>query len=166
MTSYTGVVRSIVLQGVSDSFPMVNPFNSYRAPRGTYHLYRNRRVYTAMLTGTAAAIATDDYTFSLFLADRTLVVDACFIVDPVGIDPDATNDNNFTLNNYTDTVTLCQQSTAYGVVANEPWEITRANTVANRTITKGEVVTLVVDGDTAGQVINHGTMVFVVCHFG
>jgi len=166
MTSYTGTVRTIPLQGIGRCFPLFNPFNHFRIPRGTYHLFRNRRVYTAMLTGTAAAIATDDYTFTLFVADRTLVVDACFIVDPIGIEPDTTNDNNFTLNNYTDTVTLCQQSTGYGVVANEPWEITRANTVANRTITKGEVVTLVVDGDNSGQVINHGTVVFVVCHYG
>ena len=164
MTSYTGTVRAVPLQGVSDCFPMVNPFNSYRMPRGTYHLYRNRRVYTAMLTGTAAAIATNDYTFTLFVADRALVVDACYVVDPIGLEPDATNDNNFTLKN--SSTTLCQQSTAYGVVANEPWEITRANTVANRTLAAAATVTLVVDGDTAGQVINHGTMVFVVCHYG
>lgn len=157
MTSYTGVVRAIPLQGLGDCFPMVNSFNNYRMPSG----FRNRRVYTAMLTGTAAAIATDDYTFTLFLADRGLVVDACFVVDPIGLSVDATNDNNFTLKN--SSTTMCQQSTAYGVVANEPWEITRANTVANRTLTAGDTVTLVVDGDTAGRVINHGTMVFVVC---
>lgn len=157
MTSYTGTVRTIPLQGFGDCFPLVNPLNNYRMPSG----FRNRRVYTAMLTGTDAAIGTDDYRFTLFTADRSLVVDACFVVDPVGLSPDATNKNNFTLTS--DSTTLCQQSTAYGVVANEPWEVTRANTVANRTLAKGDSVTLDVDGDSGGRVINHGTMVFVVC---
>lgn len=159
MTSETGVVRAITLQGVGEAFPMVNPFCNFREVQANA---RDRRVHTAMLTGTAAAIATDDYTFTLFVAGHAEVVDACFVVDPVGLDPDATNDNNFTLKN--GATELCQQSTAYGVVANEPWEITRKNTVANRTLAKGDTVTLVIDGDTAGQIINHGTMVFVVTH--
>ncbi len=159
MTSYTGTVRAITLQGISDCFPLVNPLNAFSDPAGP----RDRRVYTAMLTGTAAAIGTDDYTFTLFVADRALIVDACFVVDPIGLDVDTTNDNNFTLKN--SSTTMCAQSTGYGVVANEPWEITRANTVANRTLAAGDTVTLVVDGDTAGQVINHGTMVFVICSF-
>lgn len=159
MTSHTGVVRAINLQEVGAAFPMVNPFCNFREVAANV---RNRRVYTARLTGTAAAIATDDYTFTLFVANHAMVVDACFVVDPVGLSVDTTNDNNFTLKN--GSTTLCQQSTGYGVVANEPWEITRANTVANRTLAKGDTVTLVVDGDTAGRVINHGTMVFVVCH--
>jgi len=158
MTSSTGVVRAITHKEMSDAFPWVNPWNV-----STFGTWRNRRVYTAMLTGTAAAIATDDYTFTLFVADRALVVDACFVIDPIGLDVDATNDNNFTLKN--SSTTMCQQSTAYGVVANEPWEITRANTVANRTLAAADTVTLVVDGDTAGQVINHGTLVFVVCSY-
>ena len=160
MTSYTGVVKSVTHREMSDAFPWVNPWNIVW--NGTW---RNRRVYMAELTGTAAAIATDDYTFTIFVADRALVVDACFVIDPIGVAVDATNDNNFTLNNYTDTVTMCQASTAYSVVANEPWEITRANTVANRTLAAADVVTLVIDGDTAGQVINHGTLVFVVCSY-
>ena len=159
MTSYTGVVKSVQHVEMSDAFPWNNPWNI-----STLNSWRNRRVYVAELTGTAAAIATDDYTFTLFLADRILVVDACFVLDPIGIGVDATNDNNFTLTK-TGSVTMCQQSTAYSVIKNEPWEITRANTVANRTLAAGNTVYMVVDGDTAGQVINHGTLVFVVCSY-
>lgn len=158
MTSSTGTVRAVMHKEMSDAFPWVNPWDI-----STLSTWRNRRVYAAMLTGTAAAIGTDDYTFTLFVADRALVVDACFVVDPIGLSVDATNDNNFTLKN--SSTIMCQQSTAYGVVANEPWEITRANTVANRTLAAGDTVTLVVDGDNSGRVINHGTLVFVVCSY-
>jgi len=159
MTSYTGVVKAVTHREVSDAFPWVNPWNRVRMAS-----WRNRRVYVAQLTGTAAVIGTDDYTFTIFLADRALVVDACFVIDPIGIGVDATNDNNFTLTK-TGAVTMCQQSTAYSIVANEPFEITRANTVANRTLAAGNTVTMVIDGDTLGQVINHGTLVFVVCSY-
>jgi hypothetical protein len=160
MSSYTGTVKSIALQGLGDCFPLVNPFNNYRNPGE----YRNRRVYTAELMG-YSALGTDDYTFSLFIADRALEVDACFVVDPVGLEPQASNHNNFTLRNATDSVTLCAQDTTYGIVANEPFEITRANTVANRTLAAGEEVTLVIDGDASGSAINYNTRVFVVCKY-
>ena len=158
MTSYTGVVRTIPLQGVGEAFPMVNPFNNYRMPSG---FRPGRRVYTAVLTGTAAAIATDDYTFTLTTVDRSLTVEACFIVDPVGVSAGPTNYNTFALKN--GATTLCSATTVYGVIAGEPWEVTRANTSANRLCTLGDSITLVITGASAGKAINHGTMVFVVC---
>jgi hypothetical protein len=160
MSSYTGTVKAIPLQGFGDCFPFVNSLNHYRMPSE----YRNRRVYTAELTG-AAAITTDDYTFSLFIADRALEVDACFVVDPTGVEPDTSNYNTWVLRNATDGVTMCSQTSAYGIVANEPWEITRANTVTNRTLAAGESVTLVITGTSSGEVINYNTKVFVVCKY-
>ena len=158
MTSYTGTVRTIPLQGVGEAFPMVNPFNNYRMPSG---FRPSRRVYTAVLTGTAAAIATDDYTFTVTIVDRDLTVDACFMVDPVGLSYDGNNYNTYTV--YNSDGTLICSSAPSDVIAGEPLEIARANTVAERKMEAGETVQFKVTGTASGRIINHGTMVFIVC---
>lgn len=159
MGSYTGVVKAIPLREIGEAFPMQNPLNHYGVVAANY---RNRRVYTAQLTD-VAVIGTDDHTFTLFVADRALIVDACFIVDPEGLSVDATNYNTMQL--YNSTTKLCEATTAYGVVANEPMELTRANTVANRTLAAADTVTLKITGTVLGRPIN-ALLVFVVCSFG
>ena len=159
MGSYTGTVRN-VFQGYGELFPWVNTHAQQTLPKAAaaYHWV----VYEIELTG-SAAIGTDDYSFTLFVAPRGLVVASAFIVDPVGLSVDTSNYNTFLV--WDGTTTFCSVSTAYGILPNLPREITPANTIANRTLTAATAVYVKVTGTSSGRVINHGTKVYVVCYW-
>jgi hypothetical protein len=111
-----------------------------------------------------AAIGTDDYTFTILdRARRALVVDSCWVIDPDGIAPSGTVYNTYQV--YNGAVKMCEQTSVYGVVSNEPFEISRANTVANRTLAAGDAVTLKITGTSTGKPIALGTRVFLVCSY-
>lgn len=158
MASYTGTVKS-VRPDPGELFPLVNPHMQNHTPANRLTL----QVYAAELKGTSSAIGTDDYTYTLFVAGRSLVVAACYVVDPVGLSVDVNNYNTLTL--YNDTTKLCEATTKYGLVAHLPFELTRANSVANRTLSAGDTVTLKIAGTSSGRVITPNTKVYVVCYW-
>jgi hypothetical protein len=159
MTSNTGTVRD-VRPSPGELFPFINPHAQQLLPKAAsaYHW----EVFGIELTG-ASAIATDDYTFTAFVAPRSLVVATAFMVDPVGLSVDSTNYN--TVNVYNSTTKMLERTTAYGVLPNMPWEIIPANTIANRTLAAGDTVTVKITGTVAGRAINHNTKVYIVCYW-
>ena len=155
MASYTGVVKSNFVKG-----PL--PFH-LPTPDGVHPNLAKywTTIYAVELTG-YSAIGTDDYTYSVFVADRALVVDACFLTDPTGLSVGNINYNTMTLKNAS--TTMCSATTAYGIVAGLPMEIARYTTLAERTLAAGDEVTFKITGTVSGRVINHETKVYVVCH--
>ena len=160
MGSYTGTVRN-VFQSCGEPFPWVNTHAQQTLPKAAA-AYK-WEVFEIELTGTGAAIGTDDYSFAVFVAPRGLVVASAFIVDPVGLSVDTTNYNTFLV--WDGTTTFCSVSTAYGLLPNLPREVTPANTISNRTLTEGTTVYVKVTGTSSGRIINYGTKVFVVCYW-
>lgn len=160
MTSYTGTVRD-VLQQPGELFPWINSHAQNVIPKAAsaYHW----EVFEIELTGTSAAISTNDYTFTAFVAPRGLVVATAFVVDPVGLSVDSTNYNTFLV--WDGTTSFLSATTAYGILPNVPMEIRPANTIANRTLTAGTTVYVKVTGSSAGRVINYGTRVYIVCYW-
>jgi hypothetical protein len=160
MTSNTGTVRN-VFQSPGELFPWVNTHTQDVLPKAAsaYHW----EVYEIELTGTAAAIGTDDYTFTAFYSPRAMVLATAFIVDPVGLSVDATNYNTFEV--IQSSTTGLSITTAYGILPNIPREIAPAATIANRTLTAHEAVTVKVTGTVAGRIINYGTKVYIVCYW-
>ena len=159
MTSHTGTVKS-VFQRPGEFFPWVNTHAQNPLPKAAaaYHW----EVFEIELTG-AAAIGTDDYTFTAFYTPRGMVVATAFLVDPVGLDVDTTNYN--TISVYQSTTKLCEVTTAYGILPNMPREIPPANTIAKRTLAAHKAVTVKVAGTETGVAINHGTKVYIVCYW-
>jgi len=160
MASYTGVVRD-VRPYPGELFPWVNPHTHAGIPKAAARY--TWEVFEIELTGTAAAIGTDDYTFTAFVAPRGLVVATAFVVDPVGLSVDSTNYNTFLV--WDGTTSMLSVTTAYGVLPNMPVEIRPANTIANRTLVAGTTIYVKITGTVAGRIINHGTRVYIVCYW-
>lgn len=158
MGSYTGTCHPLsVGDSMGDSYPLINAFLRNVAPGRT----TKRKVFGFRLVGTSAAISTDEYTYTLHVTNRARILLGAYIIDPIGLSVDATNYNTFAVKK-TGAVTMCSMTTAYGLAANELHEITRANTLANRTLAATNTVTLVITGTVAGRIINPNTLVFLV----
>lgn len=114
----------------------------------------------AVLTGTTAAIGTDTYEFTVYTARRGLLLLACYVVDPVGLTVDVNNYNTIGL--YKDSTKLCEADTRYGIVQQMPMELHRVNSVANRTLSAGDTVTLKITGTNSGRIINDRTKLYLV----
>jgi hypothetical protein len=140
-------------------YPMVAPKVELYGPVVNRKTQRN--VFAYRLDGVLTAIATDAYTFALFTTDKIMHLVSAFFMDPTGLSVDATNYNTFEVKK-TGGVSMASTTTAYGVSAGELQEITKANTLANRTLAATNAVTLVVTGSTAGRVINSNTLLFLV----
>jgi hypothetical protein len=140
-------------------YPLVNPWFDMVAP--VVSRKTKRQVFAFRLKGTAAAIATDAYTFTLFTTDKIMHLVSAFIMDPVGLSVDATNYNTFAITK-TGPVTMASSTSAYGVSQFELHELTKANTLANRTLAATNVVYCVITGSSAGRIINGNTLLFLV----
>jgi len=161
MTAYTGEVITSVSHRVPDGWPVKNPWYSYRAPAA----YQNpgRKVALYAIKDQKTAIGTDSYTYTLFLPGaRAVYVDAVYLIDPIGVAADSTNYNTITVMN--SATTVCSQTTARGIIPGEVFEVTRANTEANRAFEPGATLTMVVTGTASGAVINKETLVVIVYH--
>lgn len=157
MTSYTGTVR-FVRADPGELFPLVNPHAQVNNPaqRLTFE------VYVAELKG-YSAIGTDDYTFTVFTAHRSLVICGVFLVDPTGLSVDAVNYNTVTA--IAGSTEIASRTTQYGVTALLPWEVPLTETVANRTLSAGEACKVKFAGASSGRPINHNTRAYIVCYW-
>lgn len=143
MTSYTGEMERIPIE-ITNEFPMTNPLVEIGA--------KSRECFAQKILGTDSAIGTDDYTYTILdAANRGLILEAAWVVfdDDISVD----DSNYLTLAVESGGVTLCQVTTEYGVVANEPFEIQRVSTEAQRTLAADDQVDLVITGTGSGQAI-------------
>ncbi len=159
MTSYTGTQK--VFRGPETEWMramlQINPV----ADSASTSVRWEPLVFKFRIAETKTAIGTDDYTYTAFVAPRAMVVMGCWLVDPVGVSVDATNYNTYTL--IQSATTVCSVTSARGIVAYLPKEVSLANTEANRTLTAHETVTFKIAGTSSGAVINENTEVWVVC---
>jgi len=153
MASYTGTVKKYWKKGTE--FPMFNP---ELCP--SRHRYWQSEIFVIKLAG-HAAIGTDDYTYAVFTAPRGLVVEAVYLIDPVGLAVDLTYYNTFEL--IANAVTMASVTTEYGWKAYQPVEIRLASVVVNRTLAAADAVTLKITGTSNGVAINADTEIWVVC---
>lgn len=140
-------------------YPMVAPKLGVMGP--VVNRKTRRNVFAYRLVGTEAAIATDAYTYALFTTDKIMHLVSAFFLDPTGLSVDATNYNTVAILK-TGAVTMASTATTYGVSAGELHEITKANTLANRTLAATNAVTCVITGTVAGRIINSNTLLFLV----
>lgn len=161
MTSYTGTQK--VFRGPESEWmkTMLQRITDGCMTKRSAATYWEPIVFKMRIAQTTAAIATDDYTYTVFHTPRAMVIMGCWIVEPVGLSVDATNYNTFEL--IQSATTVCSKTSAYGLIANLPVEIPLANTLANRTLVVEEDVTLKITGTAAGRIIHEGTEVWVVC---
>jgi hypothetical protein len=157
MTSYTGVVKDYRFEYGDVGFPFHNPRN---VEGFGYGRTWERKVFVKKIKA-YDAITTDDYTFTLFVAPRALIVEAAFLVDPQEQAVDITNYNTYAI--VVSGTTLCSVTDAYGWAPYEPVEIRRANTEANRTLAAEDSVTLVITGSSGGRLIHADTEIWVIC---
>lgn len=161
MTAYTGTVITSVNHKVPDAWPVKNPWYNYRMPASAYN--PGRRVVIAAVKDQKAAITTDSYTYTLFKPGaKAVYIDAVYLVDPIGVAADATNYNTIAVKN--GSTTMFSQTTARGIIPGEVFEVTRANTEANRAMEPASTLTMVITGTVGGAVINKETLVIIVMH--
>jgi len=155
MSSYTGTTKKG--DDMGRDFPFLNPANT-----PDLKTYWKSKVFHIKTKIAIAAIGTDDYTYPLFTAPRALLIEAAYLVDPVGQGVDAANYNTYAVE--TDApLTLCQVPDAYGWKANQLVEIRRTSTTVNRTLAAGDVIQLNIAGTASGRIINADVEVIVVC---
>ena len=149
MASYTGVVRD-VRPFPGELFPWVNPHAQTPIPKAAAR--QTWEIFEAEIRGTAAAIGTDDYTYSLGVVRRDSYLMTVYLVTPESVAPDAVNYLTFEIY-FNLAQKTHERTTVYGFPAQMPVELTPAVNLVTRQVTKGDTVELVVTGTSAGKAI-------------
>ena len=158
MTAYSGNVKStFVRRPWPINLPMPDTIHKGKAP---YEFV----VHAAQLVGYDALASPDYRDFTLYVAPQDEVIDAVYLVDDVGLDPDESNYNTLDIRDDTTSTTICEVATERGVLAGIPLEITRVCAAANRAVSAGDTVQLRVTGTGNGHAINGEALVWVVSH--
>jgi hypothetical protein len=161
MGAQTGTAHPLSIgEAMGSMYPIVNPKYNMIAPVAVRKTKRTVKAFR--LEGTAAAIATDAYTFALYTSGRAQTLTCAYFLDPVGQANTGAGYNTFELKNATTVATMASCTTLYGVPADELREITRANAIASMTMAAGDAVTLVITGTSAGVIIHKDTLLFIV----
>ena len=158
----TGTLKKALIMG-GEGYPAQNSRNNRQKVA-----YWMRETMKFRLTGyTAAEVAAGTpYTYTLFTVGAAgarligKIIEAVFLVSPEALAEDATNYN--TLEVEIDATPVCARTTALGIRAYEPWEVSVSAVEATRTLAADDVVTLVATATLTASAIADGAEIWLV----
>lgn len=158
----TGTLKKALIMG-GEGYPAQNSRNNRQKVA-----YWMRETMKFRLTGyTAVEVAAGSpYTYTLFTVGAAGArsigkrIVACFLVSPEELAEDTTNYNTVVLQ--VEGTTVCSRLMNFGMKANEPWEIARANETSYCVLAADDAVTLRFTATLTASAIADGTEVWVV----